>query len=647
MKQRWIGLCLAFLLVLSPGYSIASTEEVSESQTWKALMNLVSPEHAYQYMETLTSPDFEGRQSGTRGADKAASYIGQLFQGFGLKGIPGSPDNTYNQTFEIPTYNVLEETSLRLVTKDQDKSYLYRTDFTPMGLSSKGQASSAVVFVGYGIQNEELKWDDYASVRVKGKIVILFRRSPDFMKFPENSLLFKTKIEVAKKQGAIGVLLMDKPVEENPYSIETKSVSSQSGEDLLPAMFISQETADDILLSTELDTQALYEKIENEKKPTSIDLKAGIEMEVNYTYTMEKTSNVIGYIPAETPETSEHIIICAHYDHLGRDLINNTYFPGANDNASGTGVLIELARILSSFYYHPKINVVFIAFSGEEEGLLGSLHYVEHPLFPLKKALGVLNMDMVGTGTGRLYSGTDASIYPELAGNIMVASEKTGVETILYPSLLRGGSDHLQFVINKVPAVFFLRSNPTGIGGYHTEKDTLDSISQKNLEEQIKLVLGTVWIFTKPSYFMLNLAEGILQNSPIFHPMAILNGVGSEGIHGFINEVSFEIDQTRLLQHLVLLQSGDHVIHVKVQDEDHLVYEKFIHYVSSTEEELASDFNFDYQVNMDDMLWLAREWESVNAKSIEKALADINRDSFVNKEDFALFNQSFGYTIKP
>lgn len=647
MIKKWIGLCLVFLLILPPVYSKALSEESSDTLTWNALMNLVSPEHAYQYIETIASPEFEGRQSGTSGADKTANYIGQLFQGFGLNGIPDAPENTYNQTFEIPTYTVLEGTSLRLVTQDQDKNYLYRSDFAPLGLSSSGDASGAAVFVGYGIQSEALKWDDYATARVSGKIAIMFRRSPDFMEFPEESYLFKTKIELAKKQGAIGVLMMDKPVEENMYVIDSKSVSAQTGSNLLPTMFISQDTANEMLLSAGTDLQSLYEKIEDKQRPVSLDLKAGIEMRVNSTLTMEPTSNVIGIIPAENPDTTEHIIICAHYDHLGKDLVSQTYFPGANDNASGTGVLIELARILSSFYFHPKINVVFIAFTGEEEGLLGSRQYVEHPIFPLKKALAVLNMDMVGTGTGRLYSGTDASVYPTLAENITTASEKTGVKTIIYPNLLGGGSDHLQFVVNKVPSVFFLRSNPTGIGGYHDEKDTIKTISQKNLEEQIKLVLGTVWLFTEPSYFIVNLSDGILQKTPIYHPMAVLKGVGSEGIDGSINDVFFQIDQSGILNHLVILQSGEHVIQLKVHDRNNLVFEKFIHYSSVAQSELASDFNFDYQVNLTDMLWFAKQWESTGKKSIERDLADINRDSFVNGDDFALFNQSFGYTINP
>ncbi|MDD4663576.1 MAG: M28 family peptidase [Caldisericia bacterium] len=646
MRHRWFIFLLIFILIGFPNASRAVETEQNKDITWRTMLSLVSSNHAYQYIEALASPEMEGRQAGTDGAKKAARYIEQLFQGFGLRGFKSGDREAYTQPFPIQTYNVLSGTSLRLVSKEIDKSYQYRQDFSPLLYSSKGQASGAVIFVGYGITETSMNWDDYAQKNVKGKIVLMFRKSPDFVEFPSSSSLFITKIETAKRNGAIGVLVVDKPVEDYRFMIESKSVYAEPKEDSIPAVFINEGTANEILATSGSDIETLYHEMEKTKKPVSLDIKAGIEMKVSFSFTTEQTENVIGIIPAEDPETKEHIIICAHYDHIGKDLVNHTLFPGANDNASGTGVLIELARVFSSFYFHPKVNVVFIAFSGEEEGLLGSVHYTENPIFPLEDALCVLNMDMVGTGTGKLISGTDAKIYPDLADAIKEAAEQTEVVTSFNAGLLRSGSDHVAFAIKKVPSVFFIRSNPTDIGGYHSETDVVATISQKNLEEQIKLTMGTVWIFAEADYFILDFSDSIWANRPILHPRIALKGVGSEGVYGTINEDSFKIDETGLLKYLVNLKSGEQVIHLEVLYEERLVYEKYVHYTADPEPELICDFDFNYSVNLDDFLFLTKQWNKT-ANSIEKQLADVNVDSIVDEKDFALFNQSFGYTINP
>lgn len=646
MKIKGLSLLLVFFLFGFPGLSLSAENSQKEDITWQSLLSLVSPNHAYQYIEALTSPKMEGRQAGTEGAERSARYIEQLFQGFGLKGFQSEKEEIYSQPFPIQTFQVLSGTSLRLVSKEADKTYAYRKDFTPMMFSSEGQVSGAVVFAGYGISKPDMNWDDYHSTDVKGKVVLIFRKSPDFTAFPNDASLFKTKIETAKKHGAIGLLMMDKPVEENRFAISSKAVYTEELDDSLPAMFISQEVAKELLITSGSDPDTLYQTMEEEERPIALAIKAGIEMKVNFSNTLEQSENIIGIIPAANPEETRHVIVCAHYDHLGKDLVNNALFPGANDNASGTAVLIELARIYSSFYFRPAVNIVFIAFSGEEEGLIGSVYYTEHPIYPLEDTLCVLNMDMVGTGSGKLFSGTDQRLFSDLADAIQESSNRTEVETVLNSNLLRGGSDHVAFVLQQVPSVFFIRSNPTGLGGYHSEDDVISSISLKNLEEQIKLVLGVVWIFADAEYFILDFTDHLWNIDPIYHPRVPLRAVGSEAVHGTIDQVDFTIDSSGLLRHLVRLQPGEHVIHLEVLFESRLVYEKYIHYLAEPKPELLCDFNYDYAVNFTDSLHLAKQWNNPD-HSYEKRLADVNEDSVVDETDFSLFNQSFGYTIKP
>jgi len=230
---------------------------------------------------------------------------------------------------------------------------------------------------------------------------------------------------------------------------------------------------------------------------------------------LRPTQNVIGYIPASNPNIKESIVFGGHYDHLGKEPQTGKIFQGANDNASGTAVMMESARVLSQSILSSQINIIFIAFSAEETGLLGSTHYVNHPLFPIKQIKAMFNFDMVGTGTGQWEVGTNFDKTKYL-NQIMINSFKYFKGYYRLESWLsRPVSDHYPFYERQVPTLCMLKDNPTNIGGYHTTKDTLETIDPRNLEACGKISLLTALYIGKGFVITAFEIAGYLQNLPV------------------------------------------------------------------------------------------------------------------------------------
>lgn len=240
---------------------------------------------------------------------------------------------------------------------------------------------------------------------------------------------------------------------------------------------------------------------------------------VESTMSITTTNNVIGFIPSLDKKSKISIIVGAHYDHIGKGR-SGAIYRGANDNASGTGVMMDIAATLSKSVLISHINIVFIAFSAEEKGLLGSYYYVKNPLFPIKDVLAMINLDMVGTGIGPWEIATNfekaLSLNQEL--NRTLTYYKTYYR--LTPGYLQPVSDHYPFYQQGVPVLFFIRSNPSNIGGYHTLKDTIDTIDEKNLEECGKMVILIVLLVGKDKIEIFPRLE--LQNQSHFYPILFI-----------------------------------------------------------------------------------------------------------------------------
>ncbi|HEY1187943.1 MAG TPA: M28 family peptidase [Gemmata sp.] len=463
----------------------------------------------------LASPECEGRGIDTKGIEKAADYVANTFKEAGLK--PAMKNGSYFQPFTVTMSAKLgKPTALTLSGPAGAKKELkLNTEYTAMGFSPTSKAAAGLVFVGYGISAPALKYDDYAGTDVKGKIVVMLRRTPRYgekgaRRFdttaPEGEdsphAAFAAKIEVAEAHKVAGIIIVNdtgaagKTDALAPHPAHATGTTPAG----VPVMMVKRAVLDAVLAAgpwkslTELETA-----INGDLKPRSFALtgwKAAAEVTVDRVDL--KVKNVVGVLEGAGPLKDETVVIGAHYDHVGygtwgsldRNGKGKIHY-GADDNASGTTGLMELARHYGAIKNRQGRRLVFIGFSAEERGLYGSIHYCKDPLFPLDKTVAMINMDMIGrtkpvpidwlglfgkkdrlvvygTGTG---SGLETLVDEVSArSDFKVSAVKAGT----------GPSDHDSFYRKKVPVLFLY----TGTHGeYHRPTDVPEKINIEGLKK--------------------------------------------------------------------------------------------------------------------------------------------------------------------
>ena len=372
-----------------------------------------------QDVSYLAADAREGRGPGTAGIDDAAEYIANEFKRIGLKPAPNA--HGYFQKFTITNEPSLEPGS-KLIVKRQSGSNLVfddKTDFSPLALGDSGKlAGKEIVFAGYGITAKDaslkLDYDDYAGLDVKGKVVLILRREPQLN--DEKSAFagksntayaeFRHKATNAFQHGAAAVLLVNNLAgSEGKDPLMPFRAAGMGRNSTIPFVQISRVKGDEILKSANAPTlEQLEKEIDADGKPHSRLLKeVSSDMEINIARKGVAVKNVVGVLEGSGPMADETIVIGGHYDHLGFGGEGSLAFGskeihnGADDNASGTTMVMEMARRLSSQRDPLPRRVVFILFSAEERGLLGSQHYVDNPLFPIDKTIAMVNTILQST----------------------------------------------------------------------------------------------------------------------------------------------------------------------------------------------------------------------------------------------------------
>jgi hypothetical protein len=441
----------------------------------------------------------EGREPGTPGIEAAADFIAAAFQDAGLKPAPGA--QAYFQPFPLTgtsTPGASTELSLEgpsgKVLKAEPK-----VDFTPLAIGSGGTLDGVpVVFAGYGItaKNDAPKrdYDDYADLDVKGKAVLVLRREPppdrDGKTFagrrPSNFATFRHKATNAFQHGAAAVLMVNdldglKGEKDGLMGFAAAGTETNS---TIPFLMLTRSFADRLLADAgQPSLEDLEKQIAAEIKPTSralMDwtLRARVDIERK---TIE-TRNVVGVLEGAGPLADETIIIGAHYDHIGHGglmsgslaFLSKEIHNGADDNASGTAMVMELARRLARRPDPLPRRVVFMAFSGEERGLKGSKYYVEHPLYPLESTVMMVNFDMVG----RLNDKNELTLYgtgttPGIDALVDALGSASGF-TIKKIADGSGPSDHQSFYTKDIPVLFAFTGSHRD---YHRPSDDIDRIN--------------------------------------------------------------------------------------------------------------------------------------------------------------------------
>ena len=437
----------------------------------------------------LASDSLKGRKPGTKGADLAAEYIRDKFRQAGLT-LMG--DNGF-QYFEIVTD----------VTTGPANSFAFEgfqgklnKDFMPLAYSSSKTVIAPVVFVGYGfdIDQDSLKWKDYESVNVKGKWVMLFRGDPEMDKQDSKFIPFteiRGKILVAKDHGAAGVLVVS-PVgvdkDDKLIGLHNENNDVTSG---IPVINIKRETGDKLLEKSGFRLDSLENMLNRTRQPKSITLSIMVKATTDLILKNARTANVIGMIEGNDPVLkNEYIVVGGHYDHLGfggpgsgsrvPDTVAVHY--GADDNASGTAMVIEMAGKLYGVKNQLKRSIILVAFTGEEMGLLGSKYFTDHSPVDMKKIKAMFNFDMIGrfdkSKNSISVSGTGTSLEGD---SIVRIYEKSLPFEVTHSPDGYGPSDHAAFYSSNIPVFYFTTGAHTD---YHTPSDQaskLDYVAEKKI----------------------------------------------------------------------------------------------------------------------------------------------------------------------
>ena len=461
---------------------------VSTFSQEKALKS-ITREESEKHMKYLSSDALEGRRTGSEGNTAAAAYISSAALEMGLKPLPGH--NDLLQSLEYLRVTAIPGESGMTMT-DSAGNALHTFEVVPvMPPNDNISISGDVVFAGYGYVNTEQKYNDFAGMSLKGRIVIVMTRTPDLQ--GNGMPLSSDSISEMKEAGKLSWMMLQQakaifyvadPALGSDFS---SAIISMGGSNSLVPLFkkqffsfninaykITREAADMMLGRANLTLAKLQDSIASIKKPVSFvipDLKAEISLKVAKDTVI--SSNIIAYVEGSDPVLKEECVIyTAHYDHVGKGA-SGDIFNGANDNASGSVGLLNIAHAFSTLKEKPLRSVVFLWTTGEEEGLHGSSYYVDNPLFPIEKTVADINLDMIarsrretdigvslsgeiditGLDTIKIISGGDTPVIVDVAKD---ACTKSGISVIDEGKGLHfSGSDHFPFYRKGIPVVFF------------------------------------------------------------------------------------------------------------------------------------------------------------------------------------------------
>ena len=365
-----------------------------------------------------------------------------------------------------------------------------------MTFSSAGELTAPVVFAGYGVTAPEHDYDDYSGVDVEGKVVLLLRYVPgqalEQGPFERDGwhATFVRKAENAISHGAAGVILVNGPLHHREDRLIPFGVHVGAERMDVPAMHLSRVHVEQLLQAQGLSLQELQRSIDERLAPRSFELEGvSVELSIDVRRTIVEVSNVLAYLPPTSGSSREHIVVGAHYDHLGlgqtgsRDRRSSgKIHNGADDNASGVAGVIELARAFSGVEDRPR-GIMFAAFAGEELGLRGSYHYTANAARPLEDAVAMVNLDMIGRlRHSRLFVG-GIELLPDLVDVVEKLSRAEGL-TFSTRFSAEAASDHASFIRAGVPALFLF----TGLhGDYHKPSDDPQFMNFDGMESVLRL----------------------------------------------------------------------------------------------------------------------------------------------------------------
>lgn len=447
---------------------------------------LITKEGLLKNVEYLASPELQGRVSGSPGYNKASEFAVSEMRKLKLK---PAGKNKFYQEFPIEYNEIIKPAFFSSINKDgNEKIYKLGSDYVLRGLTGSGDIKANVAFCGYGLTVPG--YDDYKSIDVKGKIVMVFKYAPswklnDTTGWGETSL--RQKIRLSSAKGALAIIFVSTPKDANPQK-PIISVLEGSGEQNInfPSLHAGLDAAADLLSGSGYNLKQLQTMIDSTKKPFSILTPNSGHIIATAQYTKEQTTqNIIGMIEGSDPKLKdEYIVIGAHLDHVGAQA-NEIYAPGANDNASGSSAIFEIMKAFEKENIIPKRSIIFVLFASEEIGLEGAKHFVNDPPVPLKQIKAMLNVDCIGAGDSLQVGGKRE--YPLLWKEV----KNNDFSNIIVDQSFGPGADAEPFHEKGVPSVYFATTN--GYTDLHLPSDTPDKLNRTLYEKAVRVIFLTAY----------------------------------------------------------------------------------------------------------------------------------------------------------
>ncbi|HLV89249.1 MAG TPA: M28 family peptidase [Candidatus Sulfotelmatobacter sp.] len=420
---------------MPPAKAKHETATVHLPSTAFAALETITPDHIRWHVRYLSHDLLEGRGTGQRGGDIAAEYIATQFAEFGLK--PAGDHGTFMQKVPLVGITTLPETQLAIVPKRGETMNLKPLDeYVAYDHTQQPQSDvdAEIVYVGYGIEAPEYNWDDYKGTDVRGKILLMLVNEPpsDDPKFFKGKALtyygrWTYKYEEASRKGAVGVILVHQAqMASYPWEVVRNSNSGEKaslkveGAALKVAGWIQSDVASHLAAASGMSLDKMLQDAESKDfRPVSMGARLKAHM-VSKIRNFE-SNNVVAILPGSDHKVAdEAVLYTAHYDHFGirPDMPGDNIFNGANDNATGCGILLEVARAFGAAAGRPRRSILFAAVTAEEQGLLGSEYLAKHPPVSAGKITLDLNYDDVkplGAPEEVEVSGAErTTFYPEV-----------------------------------------------------------------------------------------------------------------------------------------------------------------------------------------------------------------------------------------
>jgi len=457
----------------------------------------ITPSEVIEHIKYLSSDELGGRFPGTKGDSLTEDYIIKQFTSYKLK--PAGEDG-YKQSFNyVSEVRLGENNSFSISSGGGKQEFKVQDEYIPLGFSSIGGAEGQLVFAGYGINAPEQNYNDFKDIELKGKIAVILRNSPGYNNPHDNPFASyenpRRKCNMVKEAGAIGVIIINGPNHGEDELLKLR-VSSEKLE--IPVISMKRSGFEMLFSSLNKDLAKIQADMDSLKTPASFDISsAGAKLQIDLKFITSYTNNLIGIIEGNDPVLkSEFIVVGAHMDHLGDGLkygsLHDSHEPaihnGADDNASGTAGIMELAQYFSAQKKSLKRSIIFMTFSAEEAGLIGSAYFVKSELFKKYNIVSMVNLDMIGRMTDNKLTvggiGT-SSIWDKMLDSLNGISKFT----LSKNNEGFGPSDHSSFYSKEVPVLFFFTSLHSD---YHRPTDDWDKINTDGEVKILEMVVNVI-----------------------------------------------------------------------------------------------------------------------------------------------------------